>query len=36
MIGTLTGLDGQAARAMFAKEHVDYIVDTVEDILKIL
>ena len=36
MIGTLTGLDGQAARAMFEKEHVDYIVDSVEDILKIL
>ena len=36
MIGTLTGLDGQAARTMFEREHVDYIVDTVEDILKIL
>lgn len=36
MIGTLTGLDGQTARTMFEKEQADYIVDSVEDILKIL
>lgn len=36
MIGTLTGLDGQAARAMFEAEQADYIVDSVEDILNIL
>ena len=36
MIGTLTGLDGPAARAMFEAEQADYIVDSVEDILDIL
>ena len=36
MIGTLTGLDGLAARAMFEAEQADYIVDSVEDILDIL
>ncbi len=36
MIGTLTGLDGELARPMFAKEHVPYVVKTVEDILEIL
>ena len=36
MIGTLTGLDGPAARAMFEAEKADYIVDSVEDILDIL
>lgn len=36
MIGTLTGLDGKKARSMFEKEHAAYIVDSVEDILKIL
>lgn len=36
MIGTLTGLDGQAARSMFEKENVPYIVDSVEQILTIL
>lgn len=36
MIGTLTGLDGDMARPMFAKEHVPYVVKTVEDILDIL
>lgn len=36
MIGTLTGLDGELARPMFAKEHVPYVVKTVTDILTIL
>ncbi|WP_293987821.1 HAD family hydrolase [Megasphaera sp.] len=36
MIATLTGIDGAAAKAMFQKEHVPYIIDSVEDILKIL
>ncbi len=36
MIGTLTGLDGPAARAMFEAEQADYIVDSVEEILDIL
>lgn len=36
MIGTLTGIDGPAAKPMFQKEHVRYIVDSVEEILDIL
>ena len=36
MVGTLTGLNGLKARAMFEKEEVPYILDTVEDILQIL
>lgn len=36
MIGTLTGLDGKAARPMFEAEQAEYIVDSVEDILNIL
>lgn len=36
MIGTLTGLDGQNARAMFEKEGADHIVNNVMDILDIL
>lgn len=36
MIATLTGLDGEKARPMFEKEHVPYIVSSVEDILQIL
>ncbi len=36
MIGTLTGLDGQAAKVMFEREHADYIIPSVEAILQIL
>lgn len=36
MIGTLTGLDGEAARAMFEREKAEYILDSVEQILDIL
>ena len=36
MIGTLTGIDGPAAKTMFQKEHVRYIVDSVEENLDIL
>ena len=36
MIGTLTGLDGQDARAMFEKEGADHIVNNVMDILDVL
>ncbi len=36
MIGTLTGLEGEAARSMFEKEQVEYIIDTVEDILGVI
>ena len=36
MIGTLTGLEGREARAMFESEGADYIVDSVEHILDIL
>jgi phosphoglycolate phosphatase-like HAD superfamily hydrolase len=36
MIGTLTGLEGPAARPMFEENGADYIVDSVEGILSIL
>lgn len=36
MIATLTGLDGPAARVVFERENADYIINTVEEILKIL
>ena len=36
MIGTLTGLEGAAARPMFEKEGVTHVVATVLDILQIL
>lgn len=36
MIGTLTGLEGKDARSMFEKENVEYIINSVEDILHIL
>jgi phosphoglycolate phosphatase-like HAD superfamily hydrolase len=36
MIGTLTGLEGKAARQMFEREGVTHIVDSVEGILDIL
>ncbi|WP_296825953.1 HAD family hydrolase [uncultured Megasphaera sp.] len=36
MIGTLTGIDGADARAMFEQERVSHVVTAVEDILDIL
>lgn len=36
MIGTLTGLEGKAAKEMFEREGAEYIVDSVLDILGIL
>lgn len=36
MIGTLTGIDGEDARAMFEREGVSYVVPTVEAILDFL
>ncbi len=36
MIATLTGLDGKAARPAFEREGVDYIVDSVGEILNFL
>lgn len=36
MIGTLTGIDGSDARAMFEAEKVPYVVKSVEEILDIL